>query len=155
MAGSDYKNNIGQINNNGQLIKNISVSILKKKPINVYGKDYNTKDGTCIRDYIHVKDLTNIHIKALSYLNKKKNIILNCGYQKPSSVLEVIDSFKKNIKNKIIIKFLKRRAGDPAIAYANNNKLAKEFNFIPKFNNLDKIVKDSLLFEEKLSKKKI
>ena len=155
VAGSDYKNNIGQINNNGQLIKNISVSILKNKLINVYGKDYNTKDGTCVRDYIHVKDLTDIHVKALSYLNKKKNIILNCGYQKPSSVLEVINSFKKNIKNKIIIKFLKRRAGDPAIAYANNNKLAKEFNFTPKFNNLDKIVKDSLLFEEKLSKKKI
>ena len=155
VAGSDYKNNLGQINNNGQLIKNISVNILKNKPINVYGKDYNTKDGTCVRDYIHVKDLTDIHIKALSYLNKKKNIIVNCGYQKPSSVLEVINSFKNNIKNKITIKFLKRRAGDPAIAYANNNKLEKEFNFIPKFNNLDKIVKDSLLFEEKLSKKKI
>jgi UDP-glucose 4-epimerase len=155
VAGSDYKNNIGQINNNGQLIKNICTNILKNKPIHVYGKDYNTKDGTCVRDYIHIKDLTDIHIKVLNYLNKKKNIVLNCGYQKPSSVLEVINSFKKNSKNKITIKFSKRRTGDPAIAYANNGKLRKLINFKPKFANLDKIVKDSLYFEKKLLENKI
>jgi UDP-glucose 4-epimerase len=155
VAGSDYKNNIGQINKNGQLIKNISTNILKNKPIHVYGTDYNTKDGTCVRDYIHIKDLTDIHIKVLNYLNKKKNIILNCGYQKPSSVLEVINSFKKNSKNKITIKFSKRRTGDPAIAYANNSKLRKLINFKPKFANLDKIVKDSLYFEKKLLENKI
>lgn len=155
VAGSDYKNNIGQINKNGQLIKNISTNILKNKPIHVYGTDYNTKDGTCVRDYIHIKDLTDIHIKVLNYLNKKKNIILNCGYQKPSSVLEVINSFKKNSKSKITIKFSKRRTGDPAIAYANNSKLRKLINFKPKFANLDKIVKDSLYFEKKLLENKI
>lgn len=155
VAGSDYKNNIGQINNNGQLIKNICANILKNKPILVFGTDYNTKDGTCVRDYIHIKDLTDIHIKALNYLNKKKNIILNCGYQKPSSVLEVINSFKKNSKNKITIKFSKRRTGDPAIAYANNSKLRKLINFKPKFANLDKIVMDSLYFEKKLLENKI
>jgi UDP-glucose 4-epimerase len=151
VAGSDYKNNLGQINNNGQLIKNISASILKNKPINVYGKDYNTKDGTCVRDYIHVKDLTDIHIKALSYLNKKKNIILNCGYQNPSSVLEVINSFKKITNNRISVKFLKRRSGDPAIAYADNNKLKQVLNFRPRFASLNKITLDTFLYEKKIS----
>ena len=72
------------------------------KELSVYGNDYDTPDGTGVRDYIHVKDLADIHIKVLSYLNRKKNIILNCGYQKPSSVLEVINSFKKVTKNKTL-----------------------------------------------------
>ena len=73
---------------------------IKKKPIfKIYGDNYKTKDGTCIRDYIHVVDIANIHLKVLNKISKKKNsIILNCGYSKGISVKDVIKSFKKITK---------------------------------------------------------
>jgi UDP-glucose 4-epimerase len=81
----------------GHLIKNIAIQSLKKKPIiNIFGNDYPTKYGTCVRDYIHVLDLADVHIKGLDYLkNKKKSFLLNCGYGKGYSVQEIVTIFKK------------------------------------------------------------
>ena len=78
---------------------------LKQKDfqINIYGKSYDTRDGTCIRDYIHVSDLSNIHIKCMRYIEKnKKSHVINCGYGKGYSVLEIVEKFQevanKNLK---------------------------------------------------------
>ena len=101
VAGASQSGKIGQINKGDQLFKNLSVELQKKKPIfKIYGGDYDTEDGTCIRDYIHVVDIANIHLKVLKKICNNKSIILNCGYSKGVSVNEVIESFKKNTKKK-------------------------------------------------------
>ena len=99
VAGASPSGKIGQIEkSHGQLFKNIAIQALKKNPIiRVYGNNYETRDGTCIRDYIHVSDLATYHIKSINYLEQnKKSIILNCGYGKGYSVQDIIDIFKKN-----------------------------------------------------------
>ena len=82
---------------------------MKEKPIlNIYGNNYNTKDGTCIRDYIHVIDLADIHLKGINYLKKnKKSFTLNCGYGKGYSVLEIVNKFK-TIRKDTQINFIKK-----------------------------------------------
>ena len=152
VAGASPSKKIGQIErSHGQLFKNIAIQSLKKIPkVNVYGNDYNTKDGTCIRDYIHVSDLANVHLKTIDYLNKeKKSVILNCGYGRGYSVLDVVNAFKK-IKKKTIIKFQKRRLGDIARIYANTLKIKKILKWSPKYNSIFKILKSSITWEKKL-----
>ncbi len=152
VAGASPSKKIGQIEkSHGQLFKNIAIQSLKKKPtINIYGNDYSTLDGTCIRDYIHVSDLANIHIKTLDYLNKKKkSLILNCGYGKGYSVLDVVNTFKK-IKKNSKIKFQKRRLGDISEVYANTSKIKKILRWKPKYNQLLKILKSSISWEKTL-----
>ena len=101
---------------------------MKKNPrVNIYGNDYNTKDGTCIRDYIHVTDLANIHIKALKKISSnKKSLILNCGYGKGYSVKEIVNIFKKIKKNVKVYK-QNRRKGDVAQIYSDITRLKKSF----------------------------
>ena len=153
VVGASQSKKIGQINKNGQLFKNLSLAIKKKKPVfNIYGNDYETFDGTCVRDYIHVCDLAEIHIKTLLKMNTlNQSIILNCGYGKGLSVLEVINEFKKFTKKKIKINFKKRRKGDMIKIVANVNKLKKIFKWKPKFCELNKMVKSSIDWEKKLN----
>ena len=154
VVGASQSKKIGQINNNGQLFKNLSSAIIKKKPVfNIYGNDYKTLDGTCIRDYIHVSDLVEIHIKTLLKMDASNHsIILNCGYGKGLSVLEVINEFKKFTKNKIKINYKKRRKEDMVKVVANVNKLNKFLKWKPKFYKLSTMVKSSIHFEKQLNK---
>jgi UDP-glucose 4-epimerase len=151
VAGASSSGKIGQIETNGQLIKNIAMQSLKKKPIiNIFGNDYPTKDGTCVRDYIHVSDLADIHVKGLNYLkNNKKSFILNCGYGKGYSVQEILTIFKK-IKKNLTIKYQKRRPGDIAQVYSNTKKLNQLLKWKPKYNDINKIIKSSINWEKKL-----
>ena len=152
VAGASPSNKIGQIEkSHGQLIKNIAIQYLRKKAtINIYGKDYTTKDGTCIRDYIHVSDLANIHIKCINYLEKnKKSIILNCGYGKGYSVQQIVNIFKK-IKNNVKVQYQKRRPGDIAQVYANTKKFKKILRWKPKYNDIKLIIKSAIKWEKKL-----
>ena len=129
VAGASNSGKIGEIEKSyGHLIKNLAIQSLKKNPvINIYGKDYSTKDGTCVRDYIHVNDIANIHIIGMNYLNKiRKSFIVNCGYGKGYSVLEVVNIFKKNKKN-LSIKYQKRRPGDIAQVFSNTKKIQNLF----------------------------
>ena len=153
VVGASRNMKIGQISKNDQLFKNLSLAIKKKKPVfNVYGNDYKTFDGTCIRDYIHVCDLSEIHVKILLKINTfNKSIILNCGYGKGLSVLEVINEFKKFTKNKIKINFKIRRQGDMNKIIANVSKLKKTLIWKPKFNKLNKMVKSCVDWEKKLN----
>jgi len=130
VVGCDSKLRTGIINK-GTLFKTIAANIHKNKyQIEVYGKDYKTKDKTCIRDYIDINDLTYLHVKSFEYIKKNKSILLNCGYQKPLSVLDVIKLFEKNTKNKIRKNFKMRRSGDMQEIYCDTTKLKKLF---PKF----------------------
>ena len=150
VAGASNSNKIGEIQRSyGHLIKNLAIQSLKKKPkIFIYGNDYNTKDGTCVRDYVHVSDLADIHIKSLSHINaKSKSIVLNCGYGKGYSVLDIVNIFKK-MNKKLIIQFAKRRPGDIAQVYADIKKLKKNLKWKPKYNDLKKILKSAFKWEK-------
>ena len=154
VAGASPSGKIGEIEtSHGHLIKNIAIQSLKKKPvINIYGNDYKTKDGTCVRDYIHVSDLATIHIVALKYINKNsKSLILNCGYGKPYSVLDIANIFKIKKKN-TQINFKKRRPGDIAEVYSNTKKIDKILKLKAKYDNLENIL-DSAYKWEKIIKK--
>ena len=152
VVGASPSKKIGLINKYGQLFKNFA-EILKNKPkLKVYGKDYNTKDGTCIRDFIHVSDLADIHLKVLLKASKdNKSVILNCGYGKGFSVLEVVNNFKKFSKNKVIVKFEKRRKAEIVESVANVTKLKKYLKWRPKFFNLSRMIKNSLDWEKRLA----
>ena len=106
-----------------------------------------------MRDYIHVSDLANIHIKSLDYINKKsKSIVLNCGYGKGYSVLDIVNIFK-TINKKLIINFTKKRPGDIAQVYADIKKLKKILKWKAKNNNIKKILKSAFKWEKSLVKK--
>ena len=149
VAGASPSGKIGEIEtSHGHLIKNIAIQSLKLKPvISIYGNDYITKDGTCIRDYIHVSDLVDIHIKTLKYINtKSKSLVLNCGYGKGYSVLDIIKIFKETNKN-LIVKYKSRRIGDVDKVYADVKKIKSILRWKPKYNNIRKIIKSSIKWE--------
>ena len=154
VVGADKKNKIGEIGNKDRLFNNISKKIIgNEKNINIYGGDYKTNDGTCIRDYIHVYDLANIHIKCLEKIKKiKKSIDLNCSYGKGYSVLEIAKTFQRLFNKKIKISFQKRRIGDMKEIVASNKKLNKFINWTPKFNNLNKMVTSTFTWNRYLEK---
>ena len=152
VAGASDSGRIGEIGkSHGHLIKNLAIESLKKKSkIKIFGNNYKTKDGTCIRDYIHVSDLADIHIKGLNYLDdNNKSFILNCGYGKGYSVKNIVQIFSK-IKKKISIEFQGRRPGDIAEVYANTQKLKKIFKWKPKYDNIKKIILSAINWEKKL-----
>tara|TARA_B100001939_G_C16809892_1_gene559494 strand:- start:242 stop:931 length:690 start_codon:yes stop_codon:yes gene_type:complete len=154
VAGASRSGKIGEIEkSHGHLIKNLAIQSTRAKPrVNIYGNNYDTKDGTCIRDYIHVADLAEIHILTLKKISKdKKSLTLNCGYGKGYSVQEIVEKFKK-IKKKVLIKYQKRRSGDVSQIYANTSKIKKILKWKPKFNNIEMILKSAIKWEKKLIK---
>jgi len=158
VAGADPKLRSGLISNTPtHLIKILSeVAVGKREKISIYGNDYNTEDGTAIRDYIHVTDLASIHLEAAKYLleNQISNIF-NCGYGKGYSVLEVINIAKKIYGEKIKFKYDKRRPGDAEKLISNVDKLHQHINWKPKFDNLDLIIQTAVEWEEKIHEENI
>ena len=152
VAGASNSGKIGEIEtSHGHLIKNLAISSLENKPkVKIFGNNYKTKDGTCIRDYIHVSDLADIHIKGLNHLNNnKKSFILNCGYGKGYSVQQIVDIFKK-IKKGVEIQYLKKRPGDITQVHANTKKFKKILRWKPKYNDIKLIIKSAINWEKKL-----
>ncbi len=154
VAGSDKKLRSGLITNPDNLIKAICEYIVgKRKSFFINGNDYNTKDGTTVRDFIHVSDLANIHYvmsKKLMNINNSFYDDCNCGYGKGFSILEVINEFEKIIKKKLDFKVGTRRKGDAEITVANVEKLFKEYNWKPSYDNLNKILQSALKWEKKI-----
>tara|TARA_B110000971_G_C19956306_1_gene475800 strand:+ start:239 stop:1213 length:975 start_codon:yes stop_codon:yes gene_type:complete len=150
VCGASPSGKIGLISKTDSLFKNISETLMKKKPmIKIYGNDYNTPDGTAIRDYIHVSDLAEVHFKILKKISKANiSTIINCGYNNGTSVKEVVDEFKKQTKKNLNISYQKKRPGDLAMIIANNKKLKKIINWSPKYNNLNTIVKSCIRWEK-------
>ena len=153
VAGADEKLRSGLISKySTHLIKIASeVAANKRDEMIINGDDYDTKDGTAVRDYIHVSDLADIHLATAEYL-KKNNIsnIFNCGYGKGFSVKEVIETFNKIIDKKIKFKIGTRRPGDCKHLVANPNKFMKTLSWKPKYNDLKYILKTAYEWEKKL-----
>jgi UDP-glucose 4-epimerase len=152
VAGADPEGEIGP--NYKQpthlIIRALKVAKGEIPYLEIYGTDYPTPDGTCIRDYIHVMDLATAHLLALEYLlSKGESIVLNCGYGRGFSVREVISVVKKvtGIDFKVIE--TKRRAGDPPILIADNTRIKKILKWEPKYDSLETIIKDSWKWELK------
>ena len=153
VCGASSSGNIGIISKGDHLFKNLSVAVMKNKPlIKIYGSNYNTPDGTAIRDFIHVSDLAEIHYEVLKKIFKtKKSAILNCGYNRGLSVRQVVEEFKNQSKNPINIKFHSRRPGDMEMLISNNRYLKRLINWKPKYNNLSMIVKSCIRWEKSIN----
>jgi len=150
IVGSSPSGKIGLINKGDHLFKNFSMQTYKKKPVfKIYGANYNTKDGTCIRDFIHVSDIAEIHSKVLEIIDKlNKSKILNCGYSKGISVKQVAKEFKKYANKNLKIIEMPRRKGDLTKIIALNKNLNKFIKWRPKFNKLKTMVRSSLKWEK-------
>lgn len=155
VAGVDKKMRCGfNVNKGYNLILNLSAASIKNKLFLVNGNDYDTKDGTTIRDYIHVEDLAKIHLLVSKLVLRKKVFkIFNCGYGNGFSVMEILRRFNSISKKNIRFKVGKRRSSDIVISIANPKKLIKSTNWKPRFNNLTTIVRSSLNWYQKKWKK--
>lgn len=110
--------------------------------LQVFGDDYNTKDGTCIRDYIHVSDLAEGHISALEYLTDgEPNLAVNLGTGQGTSILQILESIAKNTGHKVPVSIKPRRPGDPPELYADTSLAAKHLGFSPKLSDIDTIIR--------------
>lgn len=117
----------------------------------IYGTDYSTPDGTCIRDYIHVDDLAEAHVLALNHLlETRQSTVMNCGYGSGYSVNEVVDVAKQVTGIDFLVEEADRRAGDPPVLVADSSKLVKTTGWKPKYNDLEYIIQTAWLWEKKL-----
>jgi len=131
----------------------IAKKIILNEALEIYGNNYNTKDGTAERDYIHLYDIAEAHISAMNYLdNNGKSDVFNIGANSSNSILDVVKTFEKVCDTNIEYKFVDRREGDPARTLSDNTKAKKILNWSPKYS-LEKIVEHSYLWEK--SKRKI
>jgi UDP-glucose 4-epimerase len=119
----------------------LDVALGRRASIKIFGRDYPTKDGTCIRDYIHVRDLADAHLLALKALSDEKSrLIYNIGNGQGFSVLEVVESVRRVTGRPIPVEECDRRPGDPAVLVAGSEKIKSELGWSPKFGELDQIV---------------
>ena len=156
VAGADPLGRSGQSTAGAtHLIKVAVEAALGKRPnVQVFGTDFDTADGTGVRDYIHVTDLANAHLLALEALIKQpdQSHFLNCGYGHGYSVLEVLDAVDRVTNVKIERILTDRRAGDPASLTADSRAIRSRFGWTPVFDNLDTIVTHALGWERRLSR---
>ncbi|OPY91641.1 MAG: UDP-glucose 4-epimerase [Syntrophus sp. PtaU1.Bin208] len=119
--------------------------------LSIYGTDYPTPDGTCIRDYIHVDDLAEAHVQALDHLFKTgQSDVMNCGYGSGYSVREVVETAKKVTGIDFPVEETGRRAGDPPALVADSTKLMRATGWKPKYNDLEYIIRTAWEWEKKL-----
>ncbi len=157
VAGADPQQRCGQSGPNATHLIKIAceVATQKREHMDIYGTDYPTPDGTCIRDYIHVSDLADLHVLTLEYiLSEREDVIANCGYGLGFSVREVVQAVEHSANKKLSIKETSRRTGDPACLIACSNKIRELLKWKPQYDDLAFIVKSALLWEERLAKRK-
>ncbi len=118
----------------------LDVALGRRKTIKVFGQDYPTPDGTCVRDYIHVQDLAEAHFLAFNALQERSRLIYNLGNGRGFSVREVIESARRVTGHPIPVEEMPRRPGDPAVLVASSDKIASELGWKPKYTKLDDIV---------------
>lgn len=118
--------------------------------LNIFGTDFETKDGTAVRDYIHTIDLAEAHIKALFYLlEQKKSLMFNLGSEKGYSVLEIVREIEKHLKTTINKNFSQRREGDPAILFADSKFAKKTLKWDARFSDLNTIISSAIKWHKK------
>ncbi|HEX6660375.1 MAG TPA: UDP-glucose 4-epimerase GalE, partial [Sphingomicrobium sp.] len=155
VAGADPKGRAGQIGKGSTHLIKVAVeaAVGKRDRVSVFGTDYPTPDGTCIRDYIHVSDLAAAHVAALQRLiaQPNDNLVLNCGYGTGLSVLEVLDAVDRANGTPVPREIAARRPGDPPQLVAGNRRLTETLDWRPEFADIDTIVADALAWERKLA----
>ncbi|MDQ6702073.1 MAG: UDP-glucose 4-epimerase GalE [Pseudomonadota bacterium] len=158
VAGADPKGRLGQATPQAtHLIKVAVQAALGLRPVlEVFGTDYPTRDGTCIRDYIQVSDLVAAHLMALDYLRKGgESLICNCGYGRGISVFEVVDAVKQVSGADFKVRISGRRPGDPASLVASTKRIKAVLGWTPKYDDLPTIVGQALDWERCLHNKSI
>ena len=150
VAGADKKKRSGLVaKKSNNLIKSIcEVATNKRSNIVINGDDYDTQDGTPVRDFIHVTDLAEMHTIAAENLDKKNSEIYNCGYGEGYSVKQVVLEMEKILNRSLNKKIGRRREGDIPYSVADTTKFKKEFDWNPKYNSLNYILKTALEWEK-------
>lgn len=152
VAGADPEGELGEIKNDASHLITMCVRTAtgKRKKLSIFGTDYPTLDGTCVRDYIHIMDLSMAHILALEHLlSGGESDVFNCGYGKGYSVQEVVSEAKKVTGVDFAVEYTERRAGDPPELVANPTKIKQILGWKPKYNNLGFIIKTAWEWEKK------
>ena len=154
VAGADHQRRSGQIGKGSTHLIKIAVeaAVGKRDHVDVFGVDYPTPDGSCIRDYIHVSDLADAHVKALERLidRPQENLLLNCGYGRGLSVLEVLDALDRLLETPLRRELKPRRAGDPPQLVSANEAIRDTLGWSPRFDDIETIVGDALAWEWQL-----
>lgn len=154
VAGADAEGRAGQVGPQSTHLIKIAVETVlgRRGHIDIFGDDYATPDGACIRDYIHVSDLADAHVKALAHLlNGGGNLVLNCGYGRGASVREVLNAVQEVSGRKLDIRIAPRRPGDVPELVADVARLRKILNWTPRFADLHTIIRTALEWERKLT----
>ena len=158
VAGADPQGRTGQRGKGATHLIKVAAeaAVGKRDHVAVYGTDYPTRDGTGIRDYIHVSDLADAHVAALQWLveHPGDNLVINCGYGTGLSVLEVLDAVDRHTNRPVKRVMEGRRAGDPPELVAANARLLATLAWRPKYADIDRIVADALAWERKLAELK-
>jgi UDP-glucose 4-epimerase len=153
VAGSDPEARIGQSTRRATLLIKVACEAVvgKRSHVSIYGTDYDTPDGTGVRDYIHIEDLARAHVDALDYLRRGgASSVLNCGYSHGYSVRQVLDGVQRIAGHPLEILEEPRREGDPPTLVAEAQRIRTLLGWVPKFDNLDAIIESSLRWERKL-----
>lgn len=154
VAGADPDLRAGQIGKTStHIVKIATEAALAKRPhVDVFGTDYPTPDGSCVRDYIHVSDLAAAHVAALEQLiaDPDENLVLNCGYGTGLSVIEVLDALDVVCQRKVPRAIGSRRPGDPPQLVASNRALVETLDWTPAHADIHQIISDALAWERKL-----
>ncbi len=156
VAGADPAGRTGQSTKGATHLIKVACETAfgKRDKITVYGTDYPTPDGTCIRDYIHVTDLVAAHGDALRHLaGGGGNLVANCGYGHGFSVVEVIDTVKRVSGRDFTVEYGPRRAGDPTAIVASPALITERLGWRPRLNDLDLIVESALAWEDSLTRR--
>jgi len=127
----------------------LDVALGRRQSIKIFGRDYPTKDGTCVRDYIHVHDLAEAHLLALGALKDESRLIYNIGNGQGFTVLEVVESVRRVTGRPITVEECERRAGDPAVLVASSEKIKAELGWKPQFAELDRIIASAWEWHQK------
>ncbi len=154
VAGCDPEGEIGQSTRKATLLVKVAceAAVGKRPHVSIFGTDYDTPDGTGVRDYIHVEDLAAAHLKALDYLrNGGESTTLNCGYGHGYSVREVLEMVEKVNGKPLTIIEEPRRAGDPPTLVAEAKRIRSVLGWEPEHNSLEEIVRTSLAWERRLA----
>jgi UDP-glucose 4-epimerase len=153
VAGADPKGRAGQSTRNATHLVKVAVEVASgaRSHLKVYGSDYPTPDGTCIRDYVHVTDLVSAHLAALTYLRDGgQSCCLNCGYGHGASVFEVIAAVERAANKKISVRLGERRSGDVPALVANADRIRTALRWQPRYDDLETIVEDALCWQRRL-----
>lgn len=153
VAGADPAGRTGQSGANASHIIKVAVqaALGVRDHVSIFGEDYPTPDGTCVRDYVHVTDLVKAHAAACNHLAKGgESLTLNCGYGHGYSVKEVVDAVRRVSGVRFTVKHGPRRPGDPAELVASNERIRSALNWRPSLDDLDGMIAHALAWEERL-----